>query len=161
RPPERMTGKTVAIVGSGPAGLAAAQQLARVGHKVHLFERNARPGGLLRYGIPDFKMEKTILDQRVRQMEAEGVVFHCSVEVGRTISAAALEADHDALLLAGGSEQPFDFFASAPGRDLDGVHFAMQYLPQQNRRVSGEGSQGEREISAAGKHVIVIGGGDT
>src|SRR5262249_21878754 len=160
-PPERRTGKSVAIVGSGPAGLAAAQQLARVGHTVHVFERNARPGGLLRYGIPDFKMEKGILDRRIKQIEAEGVTFHCNVEVGSAVSAAALAADHDALLLAGGSEQPFDFFAAAPGRDLDGVHFAMHYLPQQNRRVSGEGTGAEREISAAGKHVIVIGGGDT
>jgi glutamate synthase (NADPH/NADH) small chain len=160
-PPERRTGKKVAIVGSGPAGLAAAQQLARVGHSVHVFERYARPGGLLRYGIPDFKMEKGILDRRVKQMEAEGVVFHCNVEVGVGLAAKALESEHDALLLAGGSEQPFDFFAQSPGRDLDGLHFAMSFLPQQNRRVSGEGIGNERPISAEGKHVIVIGGGDT
>jgi glutamate synthase (NADPH/NADH) small chain len=160
-PPERHTGKKVAIVGSGPAGLAAAQQLARAGHAVAVFERNARPGGLLRYGIPDFKMEKGIVDRRIAQMQAEGVVFHCGTEIGTGMSSRALLQDYDALLLAGGSEQPYDFFAAAPGRDLDGLHFAMTYLPQQNRRVSGEGVGEEREIGAAGKHVIVIGGGDT
>jgi glutamate synthase (NADPH/NADH) small chain len=160
-PPERRTGKKVAIVGSGPAGLAAAQQLARVGHTVHVYERNARPGGLLRYGIPDFKMEKGILERRIKQMEAEGVVFHCNSEIGKEVSAAPLHADSDALLLAGGSERPFDFFADAPGRELDGLHFAMSFLPQQNRRVSGEPIGAECEITAEGKHVIVIGGGDT
>ena len=160
-PAEVKTGKRVAIVGSGPAGLAAAQQLARAGHEVHVYEKNARPGGLLVYGIPDFKMEKYIVERRVKQMEAEGVVFHCGVHVGRTVSAQELEASHDALLLAGGSEQPFDFFAKSPGRNLDGIHYAMTFLPQQNRRVAGEPQLDEPQISAEGKHVIVIGGGDT
>jgi len=167
-PPETKTGKRVAIVGSGPAGLAAAQQLARVGHEVHVYEKSAKPGGLLVYGIPDFKMEKGIVELRVRQMEAEGVTFHCNVNVGVTMSAKDLEATHDAVLLAGGSEAPFDFFAKSPGRDLDGIHFAMDFLPQQNRRVSGEvppaiadGKGGAKDILAKDKHVIVIGGGDT
>jgi glutamate synthase (NADPH) small chain len=159
--PERKTGKTVAIVGSGPAGLAAAQQLARAGHEVHVYEKNARPGGLLTYGIPDFKMEKTIVERRVAQMQAEGVVFHCNAHVGNDVSARDLEHRHDALLLAGGSEQPFDFFATSPGRDLDGLVFAMAFLPQQNRRVSGEAQREEPQVTAEGKHVIVIGGGDT
>jgi glutamate synthase (NADPH) small chain len=161
QPPESKTGKRVAIVGSGPAGLAAAQQLARAGHEVHVYEKNAAPGGLLRYGIPDFKMEKQIVERRVKQMEAEGVTFHCGVHVGNDISAAKLEAEHDALLLTGGSEAPFDFFASSPGRDLDGLVFAMDFLPQQNRRVSGEPLGNGYEITAEGKHVVVIGGGDT
>ena len=114
QPAETKTGKRVAIVGSGPAGLAAAQQLARAGHEVHVYEKSAKPGGLLTYGIPDFKMEKHIVARRVKQMEAEGVVFHCSVHVGRDVSAKELEASHDAVLLAGGSEQPFDFFAKSP-----------------------------------------------
>jgi glutamate synthase (NADPH/NADH) small chain len=161
QPPERKTGKRVAIVGSGPAGLAAAQQLARAGHEVHVFEKNAKPGGLLAYGIPDFKLEKYTVARRVQQMEAEGVVFHCDAHVGRTVSARELEEAHDALLLAGGSERPFDFFASAPGRDLDGLVFAMTFLPQQNRRVAGEPQKDEPQVLAEGKHVIVIGGGDT
>jgi glutamate synthase (NADPH) small chain len=160
-PAERPTGKTVAIVGSGPAGLAAAQQLARVGHEVHVYDKQPLPGGLLRFGIPDFKMEKGIVERRIKQMEAEGVRFHCNVHVGRDLSAQQLEARHDALLLAGGSEQPFDFFASAPGRELDGLVYAMTFLPQQNRRVSGQPQREEVQITAAGKHVIVIGGGDT
>ncbi|MHA1572439.1 MAG: glutamate synthase subunit beta [Alphaproteobacteria bacterium] len=163
-PPETKTGKRIAIVGSGPAGLAAAQQLARAGHDVHVYEKHAKPGGLLRYGIPDFKMEKQIVDLRVKQMEAEGVIFHCNVHVGKDVSVKKLEATHDALLLAGGSEHPFDFFARAPGRDLDGVHYAMDFLPQQNRRVSGETPPAiadAKEILAKDKHVIVIGGGDT
>ena len=160
-PPERKTGKKVAIVGSGPAGLAAAQQLARAGHEVHVYEKSARPGGLLTYGIPDFKMEKHIVERRVKQMEAEGVVFHCNVHVGKTVTAKELEAKHDAVLLAGGSEEPFDFFAKSPGRNLDGIHYAMTFLPQQNRRVAGEAQGSEAEISAKDKHVIVIGGGDT
>jgi glutamate synthase (NADPH) small chain len=161
-PPEHKTGKSVAIVGSGPAGLAAAQQLARAGHDVHVYEKNARPGGLLVYGIPDFKMEKTVVARRVKQMEAEGVTFHCGFHVGRDLSAKELENKHDAVLLAIGSEQPFDFFAKSPGRDLDGLHYAMDFLPQQNRRVSGEPQKPKtKEISAKDKHVIVIGGGDT
>jgi glutamate synthase (NADPH/NADH) small chain len=161
QPAERKTGKRVAVVGSGPAGLAAAQQLARAGHEVHVYEKNAAPGGLLRYGIPDFKLEKAIVARRVAQMEAEGVVFHCNAHVGRTVSAREIEDAHDALLLAGGSEQPFDFFASSPGRDLDGLVFAMTFLPQQNRRIAGEPQKDEPQILAEGKHVIVIGGGDT
>lgn len=162
KPPETKTGKSVAIVGSGPAGLAAAQQLARAGHDVHLYEKNARPGGLLVYGIPDFKMEKHIIARRQAQMEAEGVVFHLNVNVGTDVTPADLDAKHDAVLLAMGSETPFDFFASAPGRDLDGIHFAMDFLTQQNRRVAGEAQlPGTKEISAKDKHVIVIGGGDT
>ena len=162
QPSETKTGKSVAIVGSGPAGLAAAQQLARAGHEVHVYEKNARPGGLLVYGIPDFKMEKGIIARRQMQMEAEGVVFHCNVAVGKDVSAKDLAAQHDAVLLAMGSETPFDFFAKSPGRDLDGIHYAMDFLTQQNRRVAGEPQlPGTKEISAKGKHVVVIGGGDT
>ncbi len=162
QPAEVPTGKRVAVVGSGPAGLAAAQQLARVGHEVHVYEKQAKPGGLLRYGIPDFKMEKSIVDVRVRQMEAEGVTFHCNVVVGKDVMAKTLEREHDAVLLAGGSEKAFDLFKDAPGRDLDGLHFAMSFLPQQNRRVAGEKQPPKtRPISAEGKHVVVIGGGDT
>ena len=162
QPPEKKTGKKVAIIGSGPAGLAAAQQLARAGHDVHVYEKNQRPGGLLVYGIPDFKLEKTVIARRVKQMEAEGVTFHCGIHVGQDLSAKYLESKHDAVLLAIGSEQPFDFFAAAPGRDLDGLHYAMDFLPQQNKRVAGEPQKPKtHELSAAGKHVIVIGGGDT
>jgi glutamate synthase (NADPH) small chain len=161
-PPEHRTGKSVAIVGSGPAGLAAAQQLARAGHDVHVYEKNAKPGGLLVYGIPDFKMEKAVIARRVKQMEAEGVTFHCGVHVGQDLSAKDLESKYDAVLLAIGSEQPFDFFAKSPGRDLDGLHYTMDFLPQQNRRVAGEPQKPKtKEISAKDKHVIVIGGGDT
>jgi glutamate synthase (NADPH/NADH) small chain len=170
RPAARRTGKKVAVVGSGPAGLAAAQQLARVGHDVTVFEKNDRIGGLLRYGIPDFKMEKSHIDRRVEQMQAEGVVFRSGVIVGSlpegskvfnlartTIEAEQLLAEFDAVLLAGGAEQPRDL--PAPGRALDGIHFAMEFLPQQNRVNAGD--RVERQILATNKHVVVIGGGDT
>ncbi len=157
------TGKKVAVVGSGPAGLAVAQQLARAGHEVHVFEKFARAGGLLRYGIPDFKMEKGIIDRRVAQMEAEGVVFHYNTVVGGAYAGATdpqdLLKNFDAVALTGGAEAPRDL--PIPGRDLDGVHYAMDFLPQQNRRVSNEPLNGTREILAKGKHVVVIGGGDT
>jgi glutamate synthase (NADPH/NADH) small chain len=159
--PRRRPARRSRSSAQGPAGLAAAQQLARAGHEVHVYEKSAKPGGLLVYGIPDFKMEKHIVERRVKQMEAEGVVFHCNVHVGKTVSIKELEAGHDAVLLAGGSEKPFDFFEKSPGRDLDGLHFAMHFLPQQNRRVSGEPQRKEQQISAKGKHVVVIGGGDT
>jgi glutamate synthase (NADPH/NADH) small chain len=159
QPPEKKTGKRVAVVGSGPAGLAAAQQLARAGHDVHVYEKHAHPGGLLRYGIPDFKMEKYIVERRVAQMEAEGVTFHCNVHVGHDVRIQELERDYDAVLLAGGSEKPRDL--EVPGRDLSGVHFAMDFLPQQNRRVSGEPLGDAAPILAEGKNVVVIGGGDT
>jgi len=158
-PPETKTGKRVAIIGSGPAGLAAAQQLARVGHDVHVFEREPKPGGLLRYGIPDFKMEKHHIDRRVRQMETEGVVFHCEVNVGVTKSFISLHNEFDAVLFAGGAEEPRD--PKLPGMDLAGVHYAMPYLVQQNRRTGGEDVPEEPPILANGKHVVVIGGGDT
>lgn len=159
QPPAYRTGKKIAIVGSGPAGLAAAQQLARAGHDVHVFEKHAYPGGLMRYGIPDFKMEKHIVERRVAQMEAEGVTFHCNVHVGVNKTVAELERDHDAVLLAGGSEKPRDL--PIEGRDLAGIHFAMDFLTQQNRRVSGEPLGDVEPITAEGKHVVVIGGGDT
>ena len=159
QPPEKKTGKRIAVIGSGPAGLAAAQQLARAGHDVHVYEKHAEPGGLLRYGIPDFKMEKYIIERRAAQMEAEGVTFHCNVEVGKDVGIRKLERDHDAVLLAGGSEKPRDL--DVPGRELPGIHFAMNYLPQQNRRVSGEPLGDVEPILAEGKHVVVIGGGDT
>jgi glutamate synthase (NADPH) small chain len=155
----RKTGRSVGIVGSGPAGLAAAQQLARAGHDVHVYEREPRAGGLLRYGIPDFKMEKHHIERRVRQMEAEGVVFHYGVNVGLNAPFAEIAARHDAVLLAGGAENPRN--PSLPGAELDGVHFAMPYLVQQNRRVGGEDVSGEMPILTTGKHVVVIGGGDT
>jgi glutamate synthase (NADPH) small chain len=153
------TGKSVAIVGSGPAGLACAQQLARAGHDVHVYEKSAKPGGLMRYGIPDFKMEKHHVDRRVAQMEAEGVRFHCGTHVGINLPASDLLARHDAVVLAGGSEQGRDL--AIPGRGLKGIHFAMEFLPQQNRRVGGEPPDGAEPILAAGRHVVVIGGGDT
>jgi glutamate synthase (NADPH/NADH) small chain len=158
-PPADRTGKKVAIVGSGPAGLACAQQLARVGHDVHVFEKFAKAGGLLTYGIPDFKMEKQIVARRVAQMEAEGVTFHYNAHVGVNVPTKELLSDYDALVLTGGAEKARDL--PIPGRELKGVHFAMDYLPQQNRRVSGEPDDGSVPILAGGKHVVVIGGGDT
>ena len=157
-PPAAKTGKKVAIVGSGPAGMACAQQLARAGHDVHVFEKLAKAGGLLTYGIPDFKMEKHIVARRATQMEAEGVTFHYNAHVGANVPAAGLLRDYDALVLTGGAEAGRDL--PIPGRDLQGIHFAMDFLPQQNRRVSGE-AQDEEPILAGGKHVVVIGGGDT
>ena len=157
--PSNKTGKKVAIVGSGPAGLAAAQQLARVGHDVHVFEKHARAGGLLRYGIPDFKMEKQLIERRVKQMEEEGVTFHYNVNVGVSMKVDDLVAAYDAVILAGGAEKPRDL--PIPGRELAGVHFAMDFLPQQNRRVSKEPLTTNAPILASGKHVVVIGGGDT
>ena len=169
-PAKHKTGKKVAVVGSGPAGLAAAQQLARAGHTVTVFEKNSRIGGLLRYGIPDFKMEKSHIDRRVAQMEAEGVVFKTATLIGAmpegskvtndaktTISAEQLKKDFDAVLLCGGSEQSRDL--PVPGRDLDGIHFAMEFLPMQNKVNAGDKLKGQ--LRADGKHVIVIGGGDT
>ncbi len=153
------TGKKIAIVGGGPAGLAAAQQLARAGHSVHLFEKNRKVGGLLRYGIPDFKMEKHHIDRRVTQMEAEGVTFHYGAHIGVTQDARQLVDSFDAVLLTGGAEKPRDL--PVPGRELSGIHPAMDFLPQQNRRVSKESPLDNKPILAGGKHVIVIGGGDT
>jgi glutamate synthase (NADPH) small chain len=170
QPPSHKTGKRVAVVGSGPAGLAASQQLARAGHDVTLFEKNSRIGGLLRYGIPDFKMGKTHIDRRIEQMQAEGVTFRAGVLIGaisqasritndakETIAPDTLLAEFDAVLLTGGAEQSRDL--PVPGRDLDGIHFAMEFLPQQNKVLAGDKVKGQ--ISAKDKHVIVIGGGDT
>ncbi|MGN7947814.1 glutamate synthase subunit beta [Microbacterium sp. 22215] len=157
QPPARLTGKTVAVVGSGPAGLAAAQQLTRAGHTVAVFERDDRIGGLLRYGIPDFKMEKGQLESRLRQMQEEGTRFRAGVEIGKDISWADLRARYDAIVIATGSTVPRDL--SIPGRDLDGVHFAMEYLVESNHAVAGD--KVPEQITAEGKHVIVIGGGDT
>ena len=174
QPPKTKTGKKVAVVGSGPAGMAAAQQLARVGHDVTLFEKNDRIGGLLRYGIPDFKMEKSHIDRRAQQLEAEGVTIRTRVMVGelpkgskvtnwaaQTITPAQLQKDFDAVLLTGGSEQSRDL--PAPGRDLAGIHFAMEFLPLQNKVNAGDKLQDQKieQIRADGKHVVVIGGGDT
>ncbi|MFZ5913952.1 MAG: glutamate synthase subunit beta [Pseudomonadota bacterium] len=157
--PERRTGKRVAIVGSGPSGMACAQQLARAGHDVTVFEKNARIGGLLRYGIPDFKMEKHLIDRRMSQMQAEGVTFRHDTEIGVDLPASQLVKDFDAIVLTGGSEQPRNL--DVPGRELEGVYFAMHFLPQQNRRIGGETVGPLPEVSAKDKHVIVIGGGDT
>jgi glutamate synthase (NADPH/NADH) small chain len=153
------TGRKVAIVGGGPAGLAAAQQLARAGHNVHLFEKNRKAGGLMRYGIPDFKMEKHHIDRRVAQMEAEGVTFHYGAHIGVTQDAQQLVDSFDAVLMTGGAEKARDL--PIPGRELAGIHPAMDFLPQQNRRVSKESPLDNKPILAGGKHVIVIGGGDT
>ena len=158
-PPAGKTGKSVAIVGAGPAGMAAAQQLARQGHDVHVYEKHAKAGGLLRYGIPDFKMEKHLIDRRVEQLETEGVTFHYNTDVGVDMPAKQLVEDHDALIICGGSEVPRDL--PVEGRGLDGVHFAMDFLPQQNRRVGQEPIGDIAPILAEDKHVIVIGGGDT
>ncbi len=153
------SGKKVAVVGGGPSGLAAAQQLARAGHNVHLFEKNRKAGGLMRYGIPDFKMEKHHIDRRVAQMEAEGVTFHYGAHIGVTQDAQQLVDSFDAVLMTGGAEKPRDL--PIPGRELAGIHPAMDFLPQQNRRVSKESPLDNKPILAGGKHVIVIGGGDT
>jgi glutamate synthase (NADPH/NADH) small chain len=157
RPPAAKSGRRVAVVGSGPAGLACAQQLARAGHDVVVFEKSDRVGGLLRYGIPDFKMEKHLIDRRMAQMAAEGVSFRAGVDVGRDVAPAALLAEYDAVVLAGGAEKPRDL--PVPGRELAGVHYAMEFLPQQNKVVAGDRVPGQ--IMATGKHVVVIGGGDT
>ena len=170
QPPKVRTGKKVAVIGAGPAGMAAAQQLARAGHDVTLFEKNDRVGGLLRYGIPDFKLEKSHIDRRVQQLEAEGVKVRTGVLVGdwpqdskvtnwarESVSAGQLQKDFDAVLLTGGAEQSRDL--PVPGRDLDGIHFAMEFLPQQNKVNAGDKLKGQ--LRADGKHVIVIGGGDT
>jgi glutamate synthase (NADPH) small chain len=156
-PPETLTGKRVAVVGSGPAGLAAAQQLAREGHLVTVFEKADRIGGLLRYGIPDFKMEKNVLDRRLEQMAAEGVVFRVNAHVGRNVPVGHLRREFDAMLLAGGAESPRDL--KVPGRELKGIHFAMDFLPQQNKKIAGD--QVRDQILATGKRVVIIGGGDT
>ncbi|MGD0676006.1 MAG: glutamate synthase subunit beta [Polyangiaceae bacterium] len=159
RPAEFRSGKTVAVVGSGPAGMAAAQQLGRAGHDVVLFERDDRVGGLLRYGIPDFKMEKGIIDARIGQMQAEGVTFRTGVDVGRDLGGERLRGEFDAVVLTMGARAPRDL--AIPGRDLSGVHFALDFLIQQNRRIAGEPWSSSDAILATGKRVIVIGGGDT
>ena len=165
-PPEQATGKLVAVVGSGPAGLAAAQQLRRAGHSVTVFEKNDRIGGLMRYGIPNFKLEKHILDRRIEQMEAEGVNFQTNAHVGVNISVDSLRENYDAILLCGGAEHPRDL--PIPGRELKGIHYAMEFLPQQNRRNEGDtenkllaNMRASEPILATGKNVIIIGGGDT
>ncbi|MBF0400534.1 MAG: glutamate synthase subunit beta [Magnetococcales bacterium] len=159
RPPKVKTGKRVAVIGSGPAGLAAAQQLTRAGHTVTLYEKNARVGGLLRYGIPAFKLEKRVIDRRMEQLLAEGLTVRTGVCVGVDLSVEQLRQEQDAVLLTGGAELPRDL--PIPGRSLQGIHFAMAFLGQQNRRLAGEDISREEEILATGKHVVVVGGGDT
>ncbi len=159
--PEHRTGKRVAIVGSGPAGLACAQQLARVGHEVIVYEKNDRIGGLLRYGIPNFKMEKQIIDRRMTQLQAEGIIFKPNSHIGANIPSKQLLEQFDAVVLTGGSEQPRDLDTATPGRELQGIHFAMDFLPQQTKRVFGDEVEEKLIISANGKRVVVIGGGDT
>jgi glutamate synthase (NADPH/NADH) small chain len=158
-PPKFRTGKKVAIVGSGPAGLAAAQQLNRAGHWATVYEKADRIGGLLRYGIPEFKMEKRVLDRRLEQMEAEGVKFVVNAHVGHSVPVEDLQREFDAILLAGGAEAPRDL--GVPGRELKGIHFAMEYLPQSNQRCHGDALDSAQDILATGKHVLIIGGGDT
>jgi glutamate synthase (NADPH/NADH) small chain len=158
-PPEQNTGKRVAVIGSGPAGLAAAQQLRRAGHSVTVYEKADRIGGLLRYGIPNFKMEKHVIDRRIGQMRAEGVTFITNAHIGVNVPVEALTEHYDAILLAGGSEQPRDL--KIPGRELKGIHFAMEFLPQQNRRCEGDPLDPALDILATGKRVLIIGGGDT
>jgi glutamate synthase (NADPH/NADH) small chain len=154
------TGRTVAVIGSGPAGLAAAQQLTRAGHAVTVFERDDAPGGLLRYGIPEFKLEKRHLDRRLEQMRAEGTEFRCGVDAGADVSAATLRSSFDAIVLAGGARLPRDL--PVPGRELDGIHQAMEYLPLSNRVVAANpGAPEDSPVSARGRHVVIIGGGDT
>ncbi|MBF0295866.1 MAG: glutamate synthase subunit beta [Magnetococcales bacterium] len=159
QPAAERTGKRVAVIGGGPAGMAAAQQLTRAGHQVTLFEKNEHVGGLLRFGIPDFKLDKRVIDRRLRQMEAEGLTIRTGVHVGVTMAAAEIRDSHDAMLLTGGAEQPRDLTVS--GRELGGIHFAMTYLTQQNRRVHGTAIPVTESIFALGKRVVVIGGGDT
>jgi len=158
-PPKFRTGKKVAVVGSGPAGLAAAQQLCRAGHWVTVYEKADRIGGLLRYGIPQFKLEKKIIDRRLEQMEAEGVKFVTKAHVGKSLPVDDLQREFDAIVLAGGSEQPRDL--KIPGRELNGIHYAMEFLPQQNKRCLGDTLDPAADILAEGKHVVIIGGGDT
>jgi glutamate synthase (NADPH/NADH) small chain len=158
-PPKFRTGKKVAVVGSGPAGLAAAQQLNRAGHWVTVYEKADRIGGLLRYGIPNFKLDKGVLDRRLKQLSAEGIRFVTKAHVGKTLPVEDLQHEYDAILLAGGSEQPRDL--PVPGRQLKGIHFAMEFLPQQNRRCEGDTVPDALGILATGKHVVIIGGGDT
>jgi glutamate synthase (NADPH/NADH) small chain len=159
KPPAMLTGKRVAIIGAGPAGLAAAQQLRRAGHKVVMFEKADQPGGILRYGIPNFKLDKAVLDRRLEQLRAEGVSFKVAVEVGKDVSIDYIRRRFNAICLTVGAMFPRDL--NVPGRELDGVHFALEYLAQNNRRLYGHEEPGELEINAAGKNVIVIGGGDT
>jgi glutamate synthase (NADPH/NADH) small chain len=158
-PPEQETGRRVAVVGSGPAGLAAAQQLRRAGHSVTVYEKSDRIGGLMRYGIPSFKLEKHILDRRIEQMRGEGVTFVPNAHVGVNVDVQKLRDEYDVILLAGGSERPRDL--AIPGRELKGIHFAMEFLPQQNRRCEGDLLDAALDIHAEGKRVVILGGGDT